>query len=475
MFIVADFDHSVPEYDTKVQDAHYVSKIETHQMNIVCEPGGRHTYLWSEKEAGKKSTEFMSVLKYHWEERSVGAGKQTLAMDGANTNVNQNFFKWCHWISCECNPNRLFTSLEIALYHRGHSWNPADSVGNQKQCNCKHCDVIRNTKHRVDFLNSRNISCKATQLKDEFFDFPENFDEIYLALSKWKDDKGQKFLIRDDKPIVLHFQESEVWDVENKQWKTVQHPNEIYVRQSWDFKVAPRIVPIVKKDFDSKTFDFSLIQYKQSKKPKVKQNKIDGTMKLVELAQDTEMIKYYAGFNNIDKTPTIDKDRKPTSPKRFQTQMERLMILDSNQKENKKDPLPKFEKRKTTKKATTKTTNKGKKRGVKRKRSDNKSDNSNNTSNEKDKNKNENDNINGSNDNNDGDGAPAQKKTKLKACKVEIKLKKKDLNSYKMKSLKNELSRHGLDGKARRKDVLVQRLENHIRDCHRSGPESDEN
>ena len=98
-------------------------------------------------------------------------------------------------------------------------------------------------------------------------------------------------------------------------------------------------------------------------------------------------------------------------------------------------------------------------------------------SNEKDKNMNENDIIDGSNDGYDGDGAPPQNKTKFEKCKVEIKLKKKDLKSHncKMNSLKTEFKRLCLDGKARKKDILVQRLEIHIRDCRMSGPASDEN
>ena len=488
---IGDFDHSVPEYDTKVQDAHYLSKIETHSMNIVCEPGGRHSYLWSEKDAGKKSCEFMSVLKYHWSKRSVGAGKGCLTMDGANTNVNQQFFKWCHWISSEWNKFRLFLAFLASLLHRGHSYNPADTVGGQKESNCCNCDVFKNTKHRVEFLNNRNTSLKVTQLIDEFFEYPENFDEIYLPLSKWKDDKGQKLLIRDDKPIILHFQESEVWDVEKKEWKTVQHPNEIYVRQSWDFKVPPRVVRIVKPDFDPKTFDFSLIQYKKAKKPKVKQNKIDGTMKLVHLAQDKDMIEYYSGFNNIDKTPSLVQDRKPTTAKRFEILMKRICILDSNQKYNKTDPLPKFEKKKN------KNLNKNKSvSGNKRKKIDKQGDIANNRNNNKNKNdsndnnNNKDNNNNGnsntdknsdnnskttsnSNDNNNSNkdklGEPPKKRArKIIFCKRQVYLNR-ELSLYSKKQLAAELTRHKLPHTGRRKQILVDRLAEHIKDFHSSG------
>ena len=123
------------------------------------------------------------------------------------------------------------------------------------------------------------------------------------------------------------------------------------------------------------------------------------------------MVKYYLSFNSIDETQTIDqKDRAPTSSKLFQIQIEGLRILDSNQKENKKNSLSKSlrqrkqqNNKQNTEKgmmATIQVMRKIKTRTI------------------------ENDNINGSDDNNDRDGAPLQKKTKFEKCETEIKLKK---------------------------------------------------
>lgn len=332
--------------------------METHQINIVSYPGGRYTYLWSESEAGKKASEFMSLLKYHFETCGIGAGTQYIAMDGANTNVNQQFFKWCHWISWIHNPAFLFIAFVIELFHRGHNYNVGDNVGNQKNIHYGQRDIFKNTEDRVTFLNKQGVSVKAKQVTNkDFVDFPSLFDEIYLPLNKWKDENGHKFCIRDDKPVAISFQQSEIW--EDKKWKVVKHPDFMYVRQSTDFKVKPRKIRIVKPSFNYNNYNFKNVNYGKCKKPKIKQNKLNGTLKLVQLANDKEMLKYYQNMKNIDESEeTVQKSRHTTS-ERYKTQIERIKVWDNNLKQNRNDPIPQFKKNKSTK-SNTRSKNKTK-------------------------------------------------------------------------------------------------------------------
>ena len=332
-------------------------------MNIVSKPGGRYTYLYSESEGGKKGTAYMSLLKYHFEKRGIGAGKQYIIQDGANTNVNQNFFKWVHGISSNFNTKRFFTSCIVILYHRGHNYNECDNIGNQKNIYYGNTNLIRNTEERVDLLNKQNVSVKATHVhSDIFVEFPKEFDDIYLPLNKWFDENNVKLCIRDDKPLAIEFQCSEIW--ENGKWKVVNHPNTIYIRQSTDFKVKPRIVKIVKDEICKGNYDFNKVKYEKSSKPKVKKNKIDGTLKLLKLAKDDEMIKYFAKMTNIDNTEQLVKPNRATSVDRYTTQMKRIKILNSNAENNKNDPIPAFKRNvqsgnKRARKKTDKNKNNG--------------------------------------------------------------------------------------------------------------------
>lgn len=314
--IEMDYDHSRPELDMKPQDFHYKSKVTTTGLSIIHKPAGRFSFLWSEMCGDKSVDGIITCLNLMIKKYSFGAGYLILSTDGAATQINQDLYKYLHWISCSYNPNRLFLGIYWILYANGHNYNEADGIGHQ-------IDRIMNknrnyfkTVDRIKTINdsTNNMNCSAMELK-ELQSNPTQFENIYKPLNQWKDQYGMKMRIKYDKPAVVSFGHSEMWDPTTEQYRYLRHDS-IFIRQSMDFQVKPRIIKIM-KNVNWNTFNTSNVIFGRSDAPKVKKSKVDDTLNLINkfcAENKEELIRYYT---NCETDESLDTNSMNTGQQTF--------------------------------------------------------------------------------------------------------------------------------------------------------------
>lgn len=330
-----DYVRSIQEPSINVSTEYFSTFPVQHGVDLEDACRGMYQYSWSETVAGHSSNEFYSVKYKHIKENHTGATNFTNGMDAAGTNLCRNALKFFHALCDErFGEHRLFTSTMMGMYLTGHSPMVNDMIGSKLESIANlNNDGFPTTTHRVNFLKQYSPTINVIQMQQhEFIDFDKTWDNFPYIKGDLFDEDGKKFQFC-QKPVIISFGVSYVWNNVNKQFERVVHPDFMYVWHSVDFKLAPRIIRIVKKN--SKTFPkFKAIQLERHR---VHVDKIKNITSALEQFQSVKspytneipkLKKYYnSALTKTDEDPNTNVDATPeTFIRRMEIQQAFLAI-----------------------------------------------------------------------------------------------------------------------------------------------------
>ena len=338
-----DYDHCRHELLLREQDYHYKSPVNITAMSIVHKPFGRLSILWSELFGGKNTDGVISALNKVFKHYSFGASHVVLSSDGASTQVNQGLIKWLHWITCHKNPSRLFLSISWLIYVNGHNYNEADNIGHQfDECTDKKTNFYT-ASDRVKFVNKGTPTNFVVYELRELQSLPEKFNELYSDLSKWKDQHGYNFQVRNDKACVIQFGQCRVW--KENQYHILNDNTDVIVRASTDWKVDVCRINIIKKNIDIEEFEWESVVQGISKPPAIKKKKLLDTRYLIKTFcgdKQTELLEYYTP-KEVDNTEEKEQDKVNRKYQYYVTMVKRANVLEAVCRTGEKQELPQYD------------------------------------------------------------------------------------------------------------------------------------
>merc|ERR1712100_698832 len=96
--------------------------------NFEIKKKGMYSMMWSAMDAKKGNNEFLSCLDYMWVNYPTKRGQATVACDGANTNITQNFLKYCYWRCSDFSQQRMFERITAMIMPQGHNYQDNDRL-----------------------------------------------------------------------------------------------------------------------------------------------------------------------------------------------------------------------------------------------------------------------------------------------------------------------------------------------------------
>ena len=202
------------------------------------------------------------------------------------------------------NPFKKFEAIAILSGETGHTYDEYDQVSRDMNSSMNQLLAWYNVDFLMNHFNNidTNQNFCGVHLK-EFYNFHKILDKYYLNSEKWKDQNGNAFKIRFDKPIMMTFGKSEIFKnyFENE---IVDHSNYMYCWIDGDLKNSKQIrkIKLIKNNINQ--FENELKLDKLPLIPVTYQTKVD-TIKLVEkYIEDKdeckEILDYY---NNVPSKP----------------------------------------------------------------------------------------------------------------------------------------------------------------------------
>lgn len=283
-----DLGHSITECLIPSANAFYNEQVMSWSFNLEIKKKGMYSFYASELISPKNANAIISIQDYMFLKFKSSRGQQFISFDTANTNLNYNAIKYWHYISSKYSQERLFLNLTAVMQPMGDSWMPNDGLAWQAEeiWGMKEGGFLT-LADRVDFLAEHNPSFGCEILDRSIFkNWNDAFKktDIYIASEKWVDQNGIKFKVREDKPIWISFGHSNIMKKNMNPaigWESwsVEHPDEIYVRQSDDFTIPPRRIRIVNSKYYKKKLP--LIVPEPIEAPKISQKKLESTKNLI--------------------------------------------------------------------------------------------------------------------------------------------------------------------------------------------------
>ena len=303
--------------------------------------------MWEEWEAATTGNCKLSSLWYYINSYNLGYGNLHINVDGAS--IDQTLIKFAHWLCCSLNPFRLFRSVMILSGATGHTYDEYDQICHNMKDIMGDLDYWLGVDFLVQMFNdekNKNQNFNGYHLKD-FFNFETGLNAIYLPTRKWLDDTKEKypFKVKLDKPMVMSFGETEVWNETSQQPEKITHPYKFYTFIDGEIKNKENVrkIQILDEeiDLDDIHWDLNLNENKLHPIPVNYQTKCDTCMtckKYFDKHCDKKLVEtLYNYYNNIPCKPPnkhqkerIDKNKtnaKLVRPAYYETVLNRRCAM----------------------------------------------------------------------------------------------------------------------------------------------------
>lgn len=248
---LADYGLDRPELITSNNACYFKRKIGVKHLNVLCN-SKPCVFVWSGLVGGKAYQETVECLDHLFSALSCGAERGFATLDGAM--ISYDLLRWLVWIVHPKNPQRRFKCFYLLSLETGHSYLKADTLDHRVTKIYRKRNRWSKCAERVKFVNEQPDSDILMIQMHEFHEFPEFFKKIFVPrpTDSWRDERGVKAGIQNDKPLIFEFGVSEEWD--GTQFRLVEHYDQIWMRVSEDFKVSCRKLgttkyPIFQQDF----------------------------------------------------------------------------------------------------------------------------------------------------------------------------------------------------------------------------------
>ena len=234
-----------------------------------------------------------------------------------------------------------------------------------------------------------------------FAELPTLYKQIFLK--EWVDEIGNGALIRDDKGISYEFVQSQEWDENQQAFVWVDHPNEMWIRCDENAKKPVRKLKILRDDV--KDLDASVWQMlRRDRKacPPIKRVTLNDTLEIVNFFEQKEKLARYYTPLEIDESGEIKQVQCNHNYGKIVTKLRRREQMNEMHRTGKHVELEPYERKQ---------------------------------------------------------GADSE------PCQVSIQIQIYDVGNSTGKELKKELSRHGISGSGKKKDLQT-RYKAHLESDH---------